>query len=135
MTTIFVTNPLRALQLENQRLRREIELLRQQLAGERQELGVTSAPATAPAPAAPRSSPASVALALLSPPAAVVPASLASPASRTPPREPTVPAPGTRPVIHLFAMDPQAASAPRPNRADPETLDDAAMRFRLLELD
>ncbi len=131
MTTIFVTNPLRALQLENQRLRREIELLRQQLAGERQELGVTSAPAAA----APRSSPASVALALLSPPAAVVPASLASPASRTPPREPTVPAPGTRPVIHLFAMDPQAASAPRPNRADPETLDDAAMRFRLLELD
>src|SRR5688572_18687282 len=69
MPTIIVTNPLRALQLENQQLRRELAMLRQRLAdaeGNR-ELATSGGPAqvattppvrSAPAPATPiRSAP------------------------------------------------------------------------------
>ncbi len=131
MPTIFITNPLRALQVENQRLRREIELLRQQHTGESQERGTTSAPATAPA----------------APPSPLWPAPLEGPVTRAVAR-PLAAGPAPRPMAHLVATDAPvtssarlsrtdapAATAPRVSRTEPEALDDAAARFRLLELD
>jgi cell division septum initiation protein DivIVA len=150
MPTIFVTNPLQALQVENQRLRRENERLRQQIASssERRELDASSEPATVAASAqAP-------------PPARSAPTTGSGP--RTPARPTSGPVP--RPMIHLIATDGPIPSVARPipapaelrpsrtdapassevqasraerwtSRAEPEALDDAAARFRLLELD
>jgi hypothetical protein len=157
MPTVIVTNPLRALQVDNQRLhrenlalKREVEALRQELA-ERGENGevcsgntatqlAASPPAVVPAGPPPQM----FASGSMPPFAAAVP--LAAPPQRATPRQAAGLA--SRQIIHLTAADGQVRSSPRPNRADrpvanaprsiqagSEALDDAAERFRLLELD
>lgn len=132
MPTIIVTNPLRALQLENQRLRRELDLLRQQhVGGGSQELAATSAPALP-------------ATALAAPRQLVQSTPVQGLATRVPAQPPAAGA-APRPMVHMVAADAPVTTSPRPSRTDapppsasrtePEVLDDAAARFRLLELD
>ncbi len=148
MPTIIVTNPQRALQVENQQLHRENIALKGQLENLRRELAAVRQGRQVPASAAkPVSVPASVAATeMAAPPSPMLVA------QRTPSEAPPVraapqrlaPAATPRQVIHLTATAPSAATAvplmstaasPRPTRPDVESLDDAAMRFRLLELD
>ncbi len=135
MPIVIVTNPMRALQVENQRLhrenlalRREVEALRQQLAdgGENREHRARNAP-TQPAPAIGSvQAPAPMSLVRSAP--------LEAPTTR-PAFRPLASGPAPRQVIHLVATDATGASAPRATRPEPDALDDAATRFMLLELD
>lgn len=146
MPTVIVTNPLRALQVENQRLhrqnlilRRELEALYQQLAvgvENRDRSGDTSA---APVSAAPAIVPAETTMLARIPAQASAPIPLARRAqpeapARTATRQ-LASGPVPRQVIHLVATAAPVPSAPRTSHAEPEALDDAALRFRLLELD
>jgi len=151
MPTVIVTNPLRALQVENQRLhrqnlilRRELEALYQQLAvgvENRDRSGDTSAaPASAaPASAAPAIVPAETTMLARIPAQASAPIPLARRAQpEAPARAATrqlASGPVPMQVIRLVATAAPVPSAPRPSHAEPEALDDAALRFRLLELD
>lgn len=136
-TAVIITNPLRALQLENQRLHREQLVLRREIEALRSELAARTELRSEITPTQ------TVAIVTAAAPPPLTQAH--APRAVSPPLAPRS-TPG--PVIHLVATDRPAQGAARTIRAAPlvqsappashgetETLDDATVRFMLLELD